>query len=91
MDSTSQTSADEDDFVNEFGRSCSVGTISNTTFGVTTGCCAKDIVDKLMVQLKEKDEQLKENKKAIEVGGIITCFACFHFNQKMGWWQITYQ
>jgi hypothetical protein len=64
MDSTSQTSAD--DFNNQFSHSCSCSTFSDTTFGVSTGCCAKDIVDKLMVQLKEKDKQLEENKIQLE-------------------------
>jgi hypothetical protein len=76
MDSKSQTSADEDDFVNEFER-CNCTNLSDTTFGVTTGCCAKDIVDKLMVQLKEKDEQLEKNKKAIEVSRIIIFLLSF--------------
>jgi hypothetical protein len=76
MDSKSQTSADSDDFVNEFER-CSCNTLSDTTFGVSTGCCAKVIVDKLMVQLKEKDEQLKENKKALEVSRIIIFLLVF--------------
>jgi hypothetical protein len=57
--SQSQTSAD-DDFINEFGRSCSCSTLTDTTFGVSTGCCAKDVIENLMVQLKEKDVQLKE-------------------------------
>jgi hypothetical protein len=60
----SQTSAD--DIINEFDRSCSCSNLSDTTFGVSTGCCAKDVVEKLMVQLKEKDEQFKENIKVCE-------------------------
>jgi hypothetical protein len=60
MDFKSQTSADD--------RSCSCSTLSDTTFGVSTGtgCCAKDLVEKLMVQLKEKDEQFKEDIKVYE-------------------------
>jgi hypothetical protein len=60
----SQTSAD--DFINNFDRSCSCSNLSDTTFGVSNGCCAKDMVDKLMVQLKEKDEQLEEKDKTLE-------------------------
>jgi hypothetical protein len=60
----SQTSAD--DFINQFDRSCSCSNLPDATFGVSTGCCAKDVVDKLMVQLKEKDEQLEANKIQLE-------------------------
>jgi hypothetical protein len=66
MDSTSQSSAD--DIINEFGRSCSCSTLSDTTFGVSTECCSKDIVEKLLVQLEEKDKKLQENNQTIEVG-----------------------
>jgi hypothetical protein len=62
----SQTSADANDIINQFYRSCSCSNLSDTTFGVSNGCCAKEIVDKLMVQLKEKDEQLKANKIQLE-------------------------
>jgi hypothetical protein len=61
MDSTSKASAN--DILNEFDRFCSCSTLSDIVG------CAKDIVDKLMVQLKEKDKQLDENKKANEVDG----------------------
>jgi hypothetical protein len=73
MDSTSQTSAD--DITNEFGRSCSCSTLSDTTFGVSTGCCAKDVIEKLMIELKEKDKALeanKENNKVFEFYFILT-------------------
>jgi hypothetical protein len=64
MGSTSQTSAD--DVINQFDRSCSCSTLSDTTFGVSTGCCAKDIVDKLLVKLEEKDKQMEEIKIQLE-------------------------
>jgi hypothetical protein len=56
----SQTSPDA--INNQFDRSCSCSNLSDTTFGVSNGCCAKDIVEKLMAQLKEKDERLEANK-----------------------------
>jgi hypothetical protein len=62
----SQTSADANDIINQFDRSCSCSNLSDTTFGVSNGCCAKDIVEKLMVQLKEKDERLEANKIQLE-------------------------
>jgi hypothetical protein len=66
------------DNINAFDRSCSSCSIlSYTTFGVSNGRCAKDIVDKFMVQLKErKDMELEQNKRAIEVGGILRIFTC---------------
>jgi hypothetical protein len=67
MDSKSQTSADGIT-TNEFGHSCSCSTtLSDTTFGVSSGCCANEMVEKLLVQLKEKDEQLEKNKEGIQV------------------------
>jgi hypothetical protein len=61
MDSASQTSSAEDDII----RSCSSICLSETTVGETSGsgCCAKDIVQQLMVQLKEKDEKLMIQQK----------------------------
>jgi hypothetical protein len=67
MDSTSETSVD--DITTESGRSCSTCSFKfDATSCDSTGCCAKDIIDKLKAQLKEKEEQLEENKKANEVG-----------------------
>jgi hypothetical protein len=74
----SQTSADDNginEFINNFDR-CSCSILSHITLGVSSGCCAKDIVDKLMAKLEEKDKQLEENKKAIEVGGYFRIFSC---------------
>jgi hypothetical protein len=62
MDSASQTSSADDDII----RSCSSICLSDTTVGETSGCCAKDIVQQLMVQLKEKDEKLNEKDQQLE-------------------------
>jgi hypothetical protein len=61
----SQASAD--DVISQFGRSCSFSNLSNTTFGVSTGCCAKEVVEKLMAQLKEKDDQLQLEANKIQM------------------------
>jgi hypothetical protein len=88
MDSTSQKSADDN--TNGFDRSCSCSTLSDATSGVSTGCCAKDIVDKLMAQLKEKDKELEEIKiqlekdKALEADKNYIKVFEFYFNQKKG-------
>jgi hypothetical protein len=80
----SQTSAD--DFINGFDRSCSSSTLSD----ISTGCSAKEMVEKLMVQLKKKDEQLEANKiqleekdKALEANKQDNKVFVYYFNQKM--------
>jgi hypothetical protein len=62
----SQTSADANDIINQFNRSCSCSNLPDATIGVSNGCCAKDTVEKMMVQLKEKDERLEANKTQLE-------------------------
>jgi hypothetical protein len=60
MDSASQTSSADDDII----RSCSSICLSDTTVGETNGgCCAKDLLEKLMLRLKEKDEIIAQRKE----------------------------
>jgi hypothetical protein len=60
MDSASQTSSADDDIT--------ICSSLSDIISDANGCCAKDLlVEKMMVQLKEKDEQLEKNKQEITV------------------------